>query len=90
MPTNARKGNVMTDFITQTAEQYLSAIAKVQDAYVDALEQFSKRLPETPAVPAITLPGPSARELSDVAYDIAEKALAQQKALTEKLFALAS
>ena len=48
----------MTDYIAETtkvADQYLAAVAKVQDSVIEAVEAFVKNLPELPK-PAVELP----------------------------------
>ncbi len=82
----------MTDYIaetTKTADQYLAAVAAVQDQFVQAVEAFVKNLPEMPK-PAFEVPAvdvPSAHEVTAASFDFAEKALAQHRVATDKLFA---
>jgi hypothetical protein len=86
----------MSSFSTQAsdaAEQYLTAVAKVQDASIEAVSNFAANLPEAaknaaknvPALPATDLP--SAEEISAVYYDFTEKLVANQKAYVERYFA---
>lgn len=83
----------MTDFIAETnkaADQYLAAVAQVQDQFVQAVEAFVKNLPELPK-PAVELPAvdlPKAEEITAATFDFAEKALAQNRAAADKLVAL--
>ena len=82
----------MSSFATQAsdaAEQYLTAVSKVQDASIEAVSTFTANLPEAaknvPALPAGDLP--SAEEISAVYFDFSEKLVANQKAYVERYFA---
>ena len=82
----------MSSFSTQVsdaAEQYLAAVAKVQDASIEAVSSFTANLPEAaknvPALPANDLP--SAEEISAVYFDVTEKLVANQKAYVERFYA---
>ena len=82
----------MSSFSTQVsdaAEQYLAAVAKVQDASIEAVTTFTANLPEAakniPALPANDLP--SAEEISAVYFDFTEKLVANQKAYVERFYA---
>jgi hypothetical protein len=83
----------MTDFIAEThkaADQYLAAVAQVQDQFVQAVEAFVKNLPELPK-PAVELPAvdlPKVEDITAATFDFAEKALAQNRAAADKLVAL--
>ena len=88
----------MSSFSTQAsdaAEQYLAAVAKIQDASVEAVTNFTENLPEAaknvaknaPSLPADDLP--SAQEISAVYFDFAEKLVANQKAYVERFYAAA-
>lgn len=84
----------MSDYIAEAkkaTEQYLTALAKVQDDFVKAVAEFVKHAPKAPEgfelpkfdVPAVDLPSP--REVSDVSFEFAEKLLTQQRTYTDKL-----
>jgi hypothetical protein len=82
----------MSSFTAQAAEavdQYLTAVAKVQDASIEAVSNFSANLPDTaknvPALPANDLPTPE--EISALYFQFTEKLVANQKAYTERFFA---
>jgi hypothetical protein len=87
----------MTDFIAESnkaADQYLAAVAQVQDQFVQAIEAFVKNLPELPK-PAVELPAfdlpvdlPKAEDVTAATFDFAEKVLAQHRAATDKLVAV--
>ena len=88
----------MTDYIAETtkaADQYLAAVAQVQDQFVEAVEAFVKNVAELPKpaveVPAFELPAdlPKAQDVTTAGFDFAEKVLAQYRATTDKLVALA-
>ena len=79
--------------VSDAAEQYLAAVAKVQDASIEAVSSFTANLPEAaknaaknvPALPANDLP--SAEEISAVYFDVTEKLVANQKAYVERFYA---
>jgi hypothetical protein len=85
----------MSDFTTQAneaAEQYLSAVAKVQDASLEAVSTFTSNLPSLPD--AVKLPEvpvskdlPTAEEITAAYFSFTEKLVANQKAYTERFFA---
>jgi len=82
----------MSSFTTQAseaAEQYLSAVSKVQDASLEAVSTFAANLPDaaknTPALPANDLPTPE--EISAAYFEFTEKLVANQKAYIERFFA---
>lgn len=83
----------MTDYIAETtkvADQYLAAVATVQNTVIEAVEAFVKNLPELPK-PAVELPAvdvPAAAEVNAAVFDVAEKALAQHRAAADKLIAV--
>jgi hypothetical protein len=83
----------MTDYIAETtkvADQYLAAVATVQNTVIEAVEAFVKNLPELPK-PAVELPAvdvPAATEVNAAVFDVVEKALAQHRAATDKLIAV--
>ena len=83
----------MSSFTAQAAEavdQYLTAVAKVQDASIEAVSNFSANLPDTaknvPALPANDLL-PTPEEISALYFQFTEKLVANQKAYTERFFA---
>jgi hypothetical protein len=83
----------MTDYIAEankTADEFLATVAKIQDNFVDAVAAFVKALPELPK-PAVDVPVPAdlpkAEDVKNATFDFAEKALAQGRATTDKLFA---
>lgn len=83
----------MTDYIAETtkvADQYLAAVAKVQDSVIETVEAFLKNLPELPR-PTVELPTAdlsAAAEVTAAAFDFAEKVLAQHRAAADKLIAV--
>jgi len=85
----------MSSFATQAseaAEQYLSAVSKVQDASIEAVTTFTASLPDAaktaPAVPANDFP--TVEEISAAFFDFTEKLVANQKAYVERFFAAAT
>ncbi len=83
----------MTDYIaeaTKTADEFLAAVAKMQDNFVEAVAAFVKALPELPQ-PVVDVPVPAdlpkAEDVTAATFDFAEKVLAQGRATTDKLFA---
>ena len=88
----------MTDYIAETskvAEQYLAAVATMQNTVIEAVEAFVKNLPELPKpaieLPTIELPAvdvPAAAEVNAAVFEFAGKALAQHRAATDKLIAV--
>jgi len=96
--TTASVGDIrraMSDFTAQAneaAEQYLSAVAKVQDASLEAVSTFTSNLPSLPD--AVKLPEvpvskdlPTAEEITAAYFSFTEKLVANQKAYTERFFA---
>jgi hypothetical protein len=83
----------MTNYLAETtkvADQYLAAVAQVQDSVIDSVQAVVKNLPELPK-PTVELPTadlPAAADVAAAFFDFAEKALAQYRAATEKLFAV--
>ena len=83
----------MSDFTSQAneaAEQYLSAVSKVQDASLEAVSTFASNLPSLPD--AVKLPEvpvskdlPTAEEITAAYFSFTEKLVANQKAYTEKI-----
>ena len=85
----------MSSFPSQTAEaaeQYLSAVSKVQDASLEAVATFTNNLPDAaknvPALPANDFP--TAEEVSAASFDFTEKVVANQKAYVTRFFAAAT
>lgn len=83
----------MTDYVAEAnkaSEQYLTTLAKAQDDFVAAIENFVKQIPAAPAapvaVPAIDLP--SATDVTAFSFDFAEKLLANQRTHADKLIAV--
>jgi hypothetical protein len=85
----------MSDFTTQAneaAEQYLSAVAKVQDASIEAVSSFTSNLPSLPdtvKLPEVPVSKdlPTAEEITAAYFSFTEKLVANQKAYTERFFA---
>lgn len=82
----------MSSFTTQAAEaaeQYLTAVSKVQDASLEAVSTITSNLPDVaknvPALPANDLPTPE--EISAAYFQFTEKLVANQKAYVERFFA---
>jgi len=77
---------------SEAAEQYLSAVSKVQDASIEAVSTFTANLPEAaknaPAAPAGDFP--TAEEISAAYFDFTEKVVANQKVYVERFFAAAT
>jgi len=74
----------MSDYVAEAnkaGEQYLTTLAKAQDDFVAAIENFVKQIPAAPqapvAVPAVDLP--SATDVTAFSFDFAEKLLANQR-----------
>jgi hypothetical protein len=85
----------MSSFSTQAseaAEQYLTAVSKVQDASLEAVSTLAANLPDVaknvPALPSNDLP--TAEEISAAYFDFTEQLVANQKAYTERFFAAVS
>lgn len=74
---------------SDAAEQYLSAVSKVQDASIEAVSTFTAALPDVaknaPALPANDLP--TVEEITVAYFDFTEKLVANQKAYVERFFA---
>ena len=84
-PHLRHKDTNMTDYIaeiTKVTDQYLAAVAKVQDCLIEAIEAFEKNLAELPQS-AVDLA--AAAEFNAAAFDVAEKALALHRAVADKL-----
>jgi|GEM_PF-7114823 len=83
----------MSSFTTQAAEaaeQYLSAVSKLQDASLEAVSTLAANVPDAakgvvPALPGADLPSPE--EISAAYFSFTEKLIANQKAYTERFFA---
>ena len=77
---------------SEAAEQYLSAVSKVQDASLEAVSTFAANVPDTannvPALPANDLPTPE--EISAAYFSFTEKLVANQKDYTARFFAAAT
>ena len=77
---------------SEAAEQYLSAVSKLQDASLEAVSTFTANLPDAaknvPALPANDFP--TAEEISAAYFDITEKLVANHKAYVERFFAAAT
>jgi len=77
---------------SEAAEQYLSAVSKVQDASIEAVSTFTANLPEA-AKTAPDLPAndfPTVEEISAAFFEFTEKFVANQKAYVERFFAAAT
>ena len=75
----------MTDYvaeITKVTDLHLAAVANAQDSLIEAIGEFVKNLPE---LPQSVVDLPAVAEVSAAAFDVAEKALALQRAATYKL-----
>ena len=84
-----------TTYLTPTveaADQVFEAIVKAQDATIDAVSTLTASLPEAaknvPALPETGLP--TAQEIANTYFALAEKVLSNQKAFVEKFFAAAT
>jgi hypothetical protein len=79
---------------TDAGDQYLAALAEMQDNFLKASSAFTTRFAS--ATPAIEIPAaftatvPSPIEVTDAAFSFAQKLLKQQKSFTEKLLATSS
>ena len=90
----------MSDFVNKASEatdQFLSSLAKGQDALLQAATAAAKQSAAfpIPAAPAVQLPVsnflaevPTAREVYEASFDFAQKLLAHQKAYAEKFIAV--
>lgn len=87
----------MTDYVNEAnkaAEQYLTAVAKVQDDFVKTIAEFVKHAPKAPEgfeLPKIDLPTvdlPTPADVTTVTFDFAEKLIAQQCTYAQNLIAV--
>lgn len=83
----------MSDYVkiaSSSTDQFLSALAETQETFLKSLTAFATWTPTAPPVPvlAFATDAPTPRELSDASFSFAEKLLKQQKAFTEKFFAV--
>ena len=84
-----------TTYLTPTIEavdQVFEAVVRAQDATIDAVSTFTANLPEAaknvPALPETGLP--TAQEIANTYFALAEKVLSNQKAFVEKFLAAAT
>lgn len=79
-----------TKLVADAGDQYLSALAEGQQQFLKAVSTFAASTPTVSPLPtpAFAAEVPTPREIADANFAFAAKLLEQQKAFTEKLFAL--
>ena len=79
-------------FATSTGDQYLAALAEVQDTFLKSMTPFSQWASTVPQMPASSFAPemPTLQEVTEANFAFASKLLKQQKKFAEKLFATAS
>jgi hypothetical protein len=78
-----------TKLVADAGDQYLAALAEGQQQFLKAASTLASAPAVSPVpTPAFAAELPTPREIADANFAFAAKLLEQQKAFTEKLFAL--
>jgi hypothetical protein len=81
--------SAMNDYVKQAVsagDQYLSALAEAEQNFLKSAAAFAASIPTAPSMPDL----PTPLELVETNFAFTEKLLKQQKAFTEKLFAIST
>ena len=79
-------------FATSTGDQYLSAMAEMQDTFLKSMTPFKQMASWFPKAPATSfIPElPTAAEITEANFEFVSKWLKQQKKFADKFFATTS